>query len=272
MNKYLLSFIVGLFVAQGCASAAITVKKASSVAKKETSVQNVGGSLLPTALTLFQTVKQLNQQQQELSAECEPSTQEVNWVNKMIKEWAKSGGVLPKDDKIGGMAKCNKNDNSYSKSIQNNIEYEEDICYEVFDDDSDKGMIWQDYPKVTTATYYIVDGEYSATGKRAKDKRVASNIYDIFNLIDFTTEDYTAEDAKMVAKLNEKMEKCAPAKLSAKKAAMWGDFVMGAVGSIGQNTNTGSLMETVSGLVSSGGGMSGALQSLGGVATSLLDK
>ena len=86
MNKYLLSFIVGLFVAQGCATAAITVKKASSVAKKETSVQNVGGSLLPTALTLYQTVQQLNQQQQELSAECEPSTQEVNWVNKMIKE------------------------------------------------------------------------------------------------------------------------------------------------------------------------------------------
>lgn len=271
MNKYLLSFIVGLFVAQGCATAAITVKKASSVAKKETSVQNVGGSLLPTAITLFQTVKQLNQQQQELSAECEPSSQEINWVNKMIKEWAKSGGILPKNDKIGGMSKCDSG-NSYASSIKNNILFEEDVCYDVFDDGADKGMIWEDYPKATTTTYYIVDGEYSATGKRAKDKRVASNIYDVFNLIDFTTEDYTAEDAKMVTRLNEKMEKCAPAKLSAKKAAMWGDFVMGAVGTIGQNTNTGSLMETVSGLVSSGGGMGGALQSLSGVATSLLDK
>ena len=53
---------------------------------------------------------------------------------------------------------------------------------------------------------------------------------------------------------------------------MWGDFVMNAVGGIGQKTNTGSIMETVSGLVTSGGGMGGALQSLGGVATQLLDK
>lgn len=270
MKRFFLCFIAGLLMTQNCATAAITVKKAASVAKKETSVQNVGGSLLPTALTLFQTVQQLNQQQQELSAECEPTTQEINWVNNMIKEWAKSGGVLPKDEKIGGMQKCG-DDNSYNRSIKNNIEYEEDVCYEVFGEESDEGMIWQGYPKATTATYYIVDGEYSATGK-AKDKKVASNIYDVFNLIDFNTQDYTADEAAMANKLTAKLEKCAPAKLQAKKAAMWGDFVMNAVGGIGQKTNTGSIMETVSGLVTSGGGMGGALQSLGSVATQLLDK
>jgi hypothetical protein len=68
-----------------------------------------------------------------------------------------------------------------------------------------------------------------------------------------------------------KMEKCAPAKLNAKKLALWGDFVVSTVGGIGQKTNTGSIMDAVNGIISSGGGM-GAVQSLGGIATQLLDK
>lgn len=256
---------------QNCATAAITVKKAASVAKKETSVQNVGGSLLPTALTLFQTVQQLNQQQQELSAECEPTTQEINWVNNMIKEWAKAGGSLQSGAKVGGMVPCGGGSISYRDSIENNVRFDGEICYDRFESEADKSTVWFEYPKASIATYYIVDGEYQDTGK-AKDKKVASNIYDVFNLIDFNTQDYTADEAAMANKLTAKLEKCAPAKLQAKKAAMWGDFVMNAVGGIGQKTNTGSIMETVSGLVTSGGGMGGALQSLGGVATQLLDK
>lgn len=271
MKRFFLCFIAGLLVTQNCATAAITVKKAASVEKKETKAQDIGASLLPTALSLYQTVQQLNQQQQELSAECEPTTQEINWVNNMIKEWAKAGGSLQSGAKVGGMGPCGGGSSSYRDSIENNVRFDGEICYDRFESDADKSTVWFEYPKASIATYYIVDGEYQDTGK-AKDKKVASNIYDVFNLIDFNTQDYTADEAAMANKLTAKLEKCAPAKLQAKKAAMWGDFVMNAVGGIGQKTNTGSIMETVSGLVTSGGGMGGALQSLGGVATQLLDK
>lgn len=249
--------------------AAITIKKAATVEKKETSVQDVGGSLLPTAITLFSTVKQLTQQQQELSAECEPTGQEISWVNNMIKEWAKAGGSVNDSADVGGMARC-ENGESYRSSVRNSIESEQDICYDSFNSDSDKDTVWYELPKASIATYYIVDGEYQDTGK-AKYKKVSSNIYDVFNLIDFNTEDYTAEEAAMASKLMAKLEKCAPAKLQAKKAAMWGDFVINTVSGIGQNTNTGSIMDMVGG-IASGGGMDGALNSLGGIATQFLDK
>ena len=266
MKKSLLCFITGLFLAQNCALAAITVKKASSVAKKETKVQDVGASLLPTAINLYSTIKQLNQQQQALSAECEPTSQEINWVNNMIKEWAKAGGMFSESTAVAGMNKCGTPD-GYAASIRQNVESGGTICYDYFVDSSKN--VWNNFPKASVATYYMVDGEYQSSGN-AKNKQVASNIYDIFNLIDFSTEDYTASEAAMASKLMEKMERCAPAKLQAKKLAMWGDFAMTTVGSIGQKTNTGSIAEAVSGIVSSGGGMGGALQSLSGIATQFL--
>ena len=269
MKKSLLCFITGLFLAQNCALAAITVKKASSVAKKETKVQDVGASLLPTAINLYSTIKQLNQQQQALSAECEPTSQEISWVNNMIKEWAKAGGVFSESTAVAGMNKCGTPD-GYAASIRQNVESGGTICYDYFEPSRDgTNNVWVNFPKASVATYYMVDGEYQSSGT-AKNKQVASNIYDIFNLIDFSTEDYTASEATMASKLMEKMEKCAPAKLKAKKLAMWGDFAMTTVGSIGQKTNTGSIAEAVSGIVSSGGGMGGALQSLSGIATQLL--
>ena len=272
MKKSLLCFITGLFLAQNCALAAITVKKASSVAKKETKVQDVGASLLPTAINLYSTIKQLNQQQQALSAECEPTSQEINWVNNMIKEWAKAGGMFSEGTAVAGMNKCGDSAD-YAASIRQNVESGGTICYDYFKADSTASTavknVWDNFPKASVATYYMVDGEYQSSGN-AKNKQVASNIYDIFNLIDFSTEDYTASEATMASKLMEKMEKCAPAKLKAKKLAMWGDFAMTTVGSIGQKTNTGSIAEAVSGIVSSGGGMGGALQSLSGIATQFL--
>lgn len=272
MKKYLLCFICGLFLAQNCAVAAITVKKASSVAKKETKVQDLGSSLLPTAINLYTTVKQLNQQQQELSAECEPTSQEKNWVNDMVKEWAKAGGYISDKKNIAGMAPCSESNTTYSASVQGSVEDDDKICYESFNEGVDKNTVWYGYPKVSSVTYCIIDGEYSTSCTKAKDRKFVSNIYDIFNLIDFQTEDYSESEAAMASKLMAKMEKCAPAKLKAQKAALWGDFVMSTVGGLGQKTGSASIMETVGGLVSSGGGFGGALQSLSGVATQLLDK
>ena len=92
-------------------------------------------------------------------------------------------------------------------------------------------------------------------------------LYDIFNLIDFSESDYTKTEATMAAKLLSKIENCSNSRLSAKKRAMWGEFLTSTVGGLGQKTNTSSIMETVSGL-SSGGGMS----SLGAIVSQFADK
>ena len=96
----------------------------------------------------------------------------------------------------------------------------------------------------------------------------------MFNLIDFTEADYTAQEAKMAASLLSKIENCSYAKISAKQKALWGEFLVGTVGSLGQKTNTASIMETVSGMAGTLGS-GNALQSLSGLgsmATQFLNK
>ena len=63
-------------------------KKADSVAKRETStsVNDLGSSLLPTAIGLVGNVMALSQQQKALTAECEPTSKEITFVNNMVKE------------------------------------------------------------------------------------------------------------------------------------------------------------------------------------------
>ena len=74
----------------------------------------------------------------------------------------------------------------------------------------------------------------------------------------------------MAAKLLSRMENCSYAKLSAKKRAMWGDFLISTVGNMGQSTNTDAIMQSVSG-VTSGGGI-GGLSSLGAIVQQFSNK
>ncbi len=97
-----------------------------------------------------------------------------------------------------------------------------------------------------------------------------SDIYEIFNLIDFGADDYTASEATMAAKLLNKIESCSNAKLSAKKKAMWGEFLIDTVGNLGQGTNTGAIMQQVQSM--SGMGGLGAISSLSGIVGQTFDK
>ena len=90
MKKNLLLFIGCLLAVHNTASA-VTIKKAAPVVKQETSAQNIGANLLPTVMGLVSGIQALNQQQKTLTAECIPSSQEINFVNDTIKEWAKTG-------------------------------------------------------------------------------------------------------------------------------------------------------------------------------------
>lgn len=271
MRNFLLIF-VGMIVAVQNAWAAVSIKKAEPVATKQTSVKDTGASLLPTVINLVSGVQQLNQKQKALSAECIPTSQELNWVNNMVKEWAKTGSANIEDIQrsLSGMRPCDSS-SSYEISVRLAADTDETefICYDTFSSSADEDTVWYGFPKATKASY-CTDGSVSA----CKDKyRVdVSNIYDVFNLIDFSESDYTASELTMASKLIAKIENCSNAKLSAKKRAMWGEFLTYSIGSMGQKTNTGTVMQVVSDAVSNGGsgGLNGAMQSLTGIAGQFL--
>lgn len=258
MKKILLLF-VGVFVAVHGTAGAVTIKKAAPVATKQTSAKDAGASLVPTALNLISGVMQLNQKQKTLTAECIPSTQEITFVNNIVKEWAKTGAATAEEiegAKMNGMKPCDSG-SSYESTVRVSADLGDDslICYDVY---VEENTVWNGFPKAVS-TYYCTDG--SITGCGEKSRQHVSNIYDVFNLVDFTEADYTAQEAKMAGNLIAKIEQCSFAKLNARKKAMWGEFLVGTVGSLGQKTNTANIMETVSGMAGSLGG--GGLQSLG---------
>lgn len=273
MKKNLLLFIGCLLAVHNTASA-VTIKKAAPVVKQETSAQNIGANLLPTVMGLVSGIQALNQQQKTLTAECIPSSQEINFVNNTIKEWAKTGASTAKEieGKMNGMEPCDAASGGYEESVRIAADTEDNemICYDWFDDSSDKGTVWHKFPKAVS-TYYCTDG--SESGCSEKNRKQVSNIYDVFNLIDFTEADYTAQEAKMAATLTAKIENCSYAKLSARKKALWGEFLTTTVGGLGQKTNTASVMETVSGMAGSlGGGGLQSLSGIGSIATQFLNK
>ena len=269
MKKFLLFFIGGLFAVHGTAGA-VAINKAPSVATKQVTAVDAGASLLPGVLNLVTGVMQLNQKQKALTAECIPTSQEINFVNNIIKEWAKTG-VATADEiengKMDGMKPCETGE-TYESSVRIAADLGEDglICYDYYKDD--ERAVWYKFPKASSA-YYCTDGSLTSSCDE-KDRREVSNIYDVFNLIDFAEADYTPTEATMAAKLISKIEKCSYAKLNARKKAMWGDFLVETIGNVGQKTNTGAIMQTVSGVANTGG--MGALQSLGGIATQFLDR
>ena len=263
MRKKLLLFI-GCLLAVHNTAGAVTIKKAAPVAKQEVSAQNVGGNLLPTVVGLVTSVQALNQQQKELTAECIPSSAEINFVNKIIKEWAKTGAANA--DEVEGRLKmqpCDESSGGYEASVRIAADTNETdmICYDWFGSAADEDTVWYGFPKAVS-TYYCSNGTIS--GCAEKYRKQVSNIYDVFNLVDFTDVDYMPSDeAKLATALMAKIEKCSYAKISARKKALWGDFVTTTIGSLGQKTNSASVIDIVSGMSGSLG--SGGMQSLGGL-------
>ncbi len=268
MKKLLLIFVGLVYAAAfGGADAAVTIKKAAPVATKQAAPMDVTGSLLPTVLGLVSSVQQLSAQQKKLTADCIPTTQELTFVNNTVKEWAKTGAMSVEEVKTALKRQpCQSATGGYRVAVEVGGATEGNaICFDHYAGAGNEGMIWFGYPIASKATY-CVDGSLSCSDK---NKETVSDIYDIFNLIDFSTADYTPQEATMAGKLMAKIENCSHSKLSAKKRAIWGEFLTNTISGVGQSTNTGTIMETVSSITSSGGGVS-SLGSLGQVAAQFL--
>ena len=269
MKKALMFFVATAICAHApVARGAVAVKKAAPVAAQSNGGTAGAASLVPSVLSLVSGVQQLNAKQKELTAECVPSATEVSFVDGVIKEWAKTGAMTAADvERALGRRACTGG-RRYATDIQLAAGTDmNDICFDNYNSDSDKGMVWYNFPKVGKATY-CADGSPTCSAKNQKN---VSDMYEIFNLVDFTTADYTKKEAETAAKIISKIETCSNAKLNAKKRAMWGEFIVNTVSTVGKPTSTDTIMQSVSGVVSSGGGL-GGLSSLGSIATQFLDK
>ncbi len=266
MNKKILLLVALVLCAAGVdASAAISVKKAAPVATQESSVAAGAASLLPTVLGLVSNVQQLNAQQKALTTECMPSSQEIQFVDNMVKEWAKTGAMTAEDvQRQLRRRPCSSAVGGYANSVQVAAGTDADIiCYDWFAGTGNEGMVWYGFPKVGKATY-CKDGSPTCS---EKNRETVSDIYDIFNLVNFSAEDYTKTEATMAAKLIAKIDECSYSKVSEKKREMWGGFLIETMGGLGQKTNTGTIMDAVENVTGGGG-----LQSLGAIATQLMNK
>ncbi len=263
MKKLFTIFIIALFAMTNTSWAAVNVKsagvkKAAPVATKKADAMESATSLLPTVIGIVSSVQSLNAQQQQLSADCAPTSDEINTVNELVKEWAKLGNTTAASA-VSGLGE--KRQGSYGTCV----DFDE-VCYEAFEsEDSDK-PVWEGFPKVSSAQK-CDDGN-------SKNCKTVSNIYDIFGRIPFGDADYTKSEAKKVAALKEKSQRCAPAKIAAAKRELYGGFLTQTLGSVGQSTGaagTSSVLQAVSSMGGSGD-VKSMLPSLGQMATQMLDK
>ena len=260
MKKLISIFVVLSFAMASVSQAAVNIKKAPSVSTKKTSAAESATSLLPTVIGLVGSVKTLQAQQQQLSADCAPTSDEISTVNDLVKEWAKLGETSA-ESAASGLGQLRNG------GYQGCLEYDDgDACYETFVSSADKGTVWENFPKVSS-------------GKKCKDGNSknctsVSNIYDIFERIPFTDADYTKAEAKKIAKLKEKAERCAPSKLKAAKAELLGGFVTQTLSSVGHTTGAAGTTGVLEAVTSLGGGsdIKSMLPSLGQMAMQTLDK
>jgi len=268
MKKSVIAFVATfLFVTTNVAMGAVTIKKAVPVATQAASGGTAAASLVPSVLTLVSNVQQLSAKQKEMEKECVPSSAEITFVDNIVKEWAKTGAMTAEQVQQRLGRKPCAGGVGYATDVKFDAATGTgDICYDNFVGTGNVDTVWFGFPKVGLVSY-CADGT-----NECKNKKTASDIYQIFDLVDFGYDDYTPQEATMAAKLIAKMDNCADSELSDKKRAMWGEFLTTTIGGVGQKTNTNAIMEAVGNLSKSGTNVTGGLSSLGSVATSILNK
>lgn len=253
MKKLFSIFLVAMFSVLSASQAAVNVKKAASVSTKKAEAVESATSLLPAVIGLVGSVQELNNRQQQLTAECEPTSDEIRTVNELVQEWAKISERTAADVMGAGVRDCT---GGYATFVENADDNE--VCYETFGGNcsggncSDSGTVWEGFPKASSARIC----EPGST----KNCKIVSNMYEIFDKVSFSMEDYTASEYSKIAKLLEKAERCSPSKMNAAKRELYGGFLTQTLGSVGQSTGASGTASVIQAVSSMGG--SGSIQSL----------
>jgi len=246
--------------------AEVNVKKAASVKTQKADAMDSATSLLPTVIGLVKNVKDLNAQQQQLTAECAPNSDDIRIVNDLVKEWARIDDTTASAAVNGLGTRCSFSSGSGAYETFMNVADKGETCYEVFSDSNDSDKVWKDFPRASKASVCPPNDE--------KNCKTVSNVYEIFDKIPFSEADYTKSEASKIAKLREKAKKCTPLKINAAKAELFGGFITETLGNVGKTSGasgTSSVIEAVSSM-SGGGGIQSMLPSLGQAGAKLLDK
>lgn len=284
MKKIFAFFIVFTCAVQCASWGAVNVKssgvkKAAPVATKQEEKLQSATSLVPTVIGLVGSVQALNKQQQQLSADCVPTSSEIQLVNDLVKEWAKTGATTASlargsnatpcnTNCIDGFDQCmgpNKNNESGFDNYINDHTDKNDTCIETFSNSTNQNTIWEGFPKASMGIRKDVNG---------KNGKTISNVYNIFEMIPFGEEDYTKSEAAKIAQFKAKAERCSDTKINAQKAALYGNFVnqtLGNLGSASGAAGTSAVLDAVSSMGGSGN-IQSMLPSLGSMATQLFDK
>ena len=259
MKRLFSIFIICACIAPCLALGAVSVKKAAPVATKQADKMESATSLLPSVIGLVGSVRQLNAQQQQLTAECAPTSDEIETVNDLVKEWAKIGDASASS--FTGVTDCGKSGFQTYKNFMEQAEGNE-VCYSFFNG----GYVWDGFPKAEKAEICPDDNK--------KNCKTVSNVYEVFGKITFSDKDYTKREAEKVAKLKDKYAKCAPAQVNAAKRELYGNFLTGTLSGIGQTTGAAETGSVINAVTSMGGGsnIGSMLPSLGQMATQVLDR
>jgi hypothetical protein len=267
MRKFAICYLLFAICAFApVAHAAVTIKKAAPVATQPSAGTQGAASLLPSVLGLVTGVMEMNARQNALTADCIPTTAEMAFVDNAMKEWAKTGQTTA--DAMKTLLKREPCDgvDCYEGEIRNGPTPGLDPRYNRFTGAGDKYMPWYEFPKTGIGTY-CKDGSQNCG---ARDRTTVTDTYDLFALIDFGPADYLPGEATMAARMLNKILTCSHRELSARKKALWGEFLVNTAGSLGQRTNTGSIMETVGTVIQNG--PAGGIGSIGSIAQQFLAK
>ncbi len=229
------------------AFSAVAIKKAAPVATSKSAGVSSAMGTVSTVLDLVGTIKDARQRQQEISAECYPTSQELNFVNNMVKEWAKSGAKGRKEVFAALNVEPCSTVGEYAERIKYQTDSRDSICFDTF---NEPGEVWHGYPHAD-AVQFCSDGSSSCSNKKYQ-----SNIYDIFRQIDFGPSDYSADEISMANKLLTKNDSCSPVKVKAAVAKLWSDVTQNSFNQIsaGSKTNTSNMEVILKGVQTFGGG------------------
>lgn len=267
MKRKLLLFAGIICATQIVPADAITITKAPTVATKKNDIAKTGNSLLPTVINMVTSVQDISKKTKELSANCIPSSQELEFANKIFKEWIKTGAATQKQ--VTSKLKVCSDGDTYEETVRFAIASEDDtyICFDKYNGSTDKNTIWENYPIAKNVTYCPDDPIGNTCS--SKEKKTVSNIYDILDKVNFSKDDWIDDsEATTAQKLEEKFKNCAPSAMTAKRNAMWGEFIISSIGSLGTKTNTGSIMQIVQSTANSS--TTNTLQSVVGSLTQFL--
>lgn len=270
MKKYIAFFVSTVVCMVGfyAMAADFQVKKAAPVQKQEKSgLESItSNSLVPGVVNLITGVTALTKQQKELSAECAPLGTELEWVNKMVREYAKIGEKNA-DEMFDAISQDRCDGETYSESLSVNKGTGMKPCA---DYNKDENTIWSEYPEASSGKY-CADGSLEMRLCPSSKVKTDSNIYAVFGAINFSEEDYTEDEAAMYHKMLEKTEKCAPERLSQRSREAYTEFLKTTITGVGSGTNTANIFDAIGTLTQSGGGLSG-LGTLAPTVTQFFDK